>query len=86
MPPKETQCFLTLHRALPKIRLGTSLMVQGLRICLAVQGTWVQSFVRELRSHMLLQLSPCTLTTEPTCFGARAPQLESLCTTTNNPT
>ena len=42
-------------------RIGweTSLMVQWLRICLAVQGTWVQSLVRELRSHMLPQLSPC---------------------------
>ena len=32
-------------------RLGTSLVVQWLRILLAVQGTQVQSFVRELRSH-----------------------------------
>ena len=30
----------------------TSLVVQWLRICLPVQGTWVQSLVRELRSHM----------------------------------
>ena len=30
----------------------TSLVVQCLRICLAMQGTWVQSLVRELRSHM----------------------------------
>ena len=29
-----------------------SLVVQCLRICLAMQGTWVQSLVRELRSHM----------------------------------
>ena len=34
------------------IRLGTSLMVQWLRICLAMQGTWIQNLVRELRSHM----------------------------------
>ena len=27
------------------------LVVQWLRICLAVQGTWVQSLVKELRSH-----------------------------------
>ena len=52
MPPKETQCFLTSHRALPKIRLGTSLMVQGLRICLALQGMWVQFLDGEPRSHM----------------------------------
>ena len=32
--------------------LGVSLMVQWLRICLAIQGTWVRSLVRELRSHM----------------------------------
>jgi len=31
----------------------TSLVVQWLRIRLAMQGTWVQSLVRELRSHML---------------------------------
>ena len=33
--------------------LGISLVTQWLRICLAMQGTWVQSLVRELRSHML---------------------------------
>ena len=27
-------------------------MVQGLRICLTIQGMWVQSLVRELKSHM----------------------------------
>ena len=32
---------------------GTSLMVQWLSVCLPVQGTWVQSLVREVRSHML---------------------------------
>ena len=31
---------------------GTSLVVQWLRICLAVQGTQVQSLVGELRYHM----------------------------------
>ena len=30
---------------------GTSLMVQWLRTCLAIQGMWVWSLVRELRSH-----------------------------------
>ena len=31
---------------------GTSLVVQWLRPCLPMQGLWVQSLVRELRSHM----------------------------------
>ena len=32
---------------------GTSLVVQWLRIPITMQGTWVRSLVRELRSHML---------------------------------
>ena len=36
-----------------KISQETTLVVQWLRIRLAMQGTWVQSLVRELRSHML---------------------------------
>ena len=32
---------------------GTSLVVQCLRICLAMQGKWFWALVRELRSHML---------------------------------
>ena len=32
---------------------GTSLVVQWLRICLVMQGMWVRSLVRELRSHVL---------------------------------
>ena len=32
--------------------LWTCLVVQGLRICLSTQGTWVQFLVQELRSHM----------------------------------
>ena len=35
------------------IYLGTSLAVQGLRICLAMQGMHVRSLVRKLRFHML---------------------------------
>ena len=31
---------------------GTSLVVQWLTILLPIQGVWVQSLVRELRSHM----------------------------------
>ena len=33
--------------------LGNSLVVQWLKICLPVQGTWVWSLVRELRAHTL---------------------------------
>ena len=33
--------------------VGTSLVVQWLRICLQMQGTWVQSLVGEPRFHML---------------------------------
>ena len=33
--------------------LRASLVVQGLRIRLSMQGMWVWSLVRELRSHML---------------------------------
>ena len=32
---------------------GTSLMVQWLRTCLPMQGTWVQPLLWELRSHVL---------------------------------
>ena len=35
------------------ISLRTSLMVQLLKFCLAMQGTWVQPLVEELRYHML---------------------------------
>lgn len=35
-----------------KCQSGTSLVGQGLRICPAVQGMWVQDLVRELRSHV----------------------------------
>jgi len=34
------------------IEVGTSLAVQWLRLHLPMQGVWVQSLVRELRSHM----------------------------------
>ena len=33
------------------INVGTALVIQWLRIRLAIQGTWVWSLVRELRSH-----------------------------------
>ena len=32
--------------------LGTSPAVQELRLCLPVQGVWVQSLVREVQSHV----------------------------------
>ena len=38
---------------------GTSLVVQWLRICLPMQGTWVSSLVWELRSHMAQEVSLC---------------------------
>ena len=36
-----------------KTSVGASLVVQWLKICLATQGTQVQSLVWELRAHML---------------------------------
>ena len=40
-----------------------------------MQGPQVQSLIGELRSHML-QLSPCTLTTEPAQYRPHAAQLD----------
>ena len=40
----------------PVKRSGTSLAIQWLRLCLLVQGVWVQSLVWEPRSHMLCSL------------------------------
>ena len=37
---------------------GTFLVVQWLRICLPMQGTWVESLVQELRYHMLGATKP----------------------------
>ena len=39
-------------RAIETLKRGTSLVVQRLRICLAVQRTRVQSLVRKLSSHV----------------------------------
>ena len=56
-----------------KVLLGTSLVVQWLRIHPARQGTWVQSLVGELRAHMLWgQLSLCTPTTKSMCHNLRS--------------
>ena len=55
---------------------GTSLVVQWLRIHLAMHGTWVQSLVGELRSHMPQ--------TEPVSHNSRvrAPQRKTPSATT----
>ena len=37
---------------------GTFLVVQWLRLCLPMQGTWVESLVQELRYHMLGATKP----------------------------
>ena len=52
-----------LYEMLKAEKLGISLVVQWLRICLPMQGTWVQSLVQELRS---------------TCHRATKPQLLNL--------
>ena len=44
-----TNCLQALKRK----QRGASPMVQWLRLCLPMQGAWVRSLVRELRSHML---------------------------------
>ena len=41
--------------------LGTSLVVQWLRICIAMQKMWVQPLVWKLRSHMLQDNQACRL-------------------------
>ena len=68
---------------------GTSLMVQWLRIFLAIQGTWVQSLVGEKISHAMEQLGPHIVIPEPSCSGAGAeahvPWLESPRTATEAP-
>ena len=42
----------TCLQALKRKQRGASPMVQWLRRCLPMQGAWVRSLVRELRSHM----------------------------------
>ena len=42
---------MDFHRL--KLLLGTSLEVQGLRLCLPTKEAWVQYLFRELSSHML---------------------------------
>ena len=66
-------------------------MVQWLRICLPVQGLWVESLVQKI-SHAAELLSPCATATEPALQSLRAysscsatgvaTAVRSLCTTT----
>ena len=62
-----------LYEMLKVKKLGISLVVQWIRICLPMQRTWVQSLVLE----------------GPTCRGAtkpvHAPQLLSLCSRAREP-
>ena len=51
------------RKAIKKQISRTSLMIQWLRICLPMQGTWVQSLVQEYPMHVphaVGQLNPCT--------------------------
>ena len=50
----------SLHILTEKEGGGTSLVVQWLRICLAMQGTQVQSLVREPRSPVPWSNEACT--------------------------
>ena len=56
--------------------VGTSLVVQWLRVCFPMQGMQVRFLVGELRSHMQLSLGAAT--TDPVRSRARAWQLEKL--------
>ena len=58
---------------------GTSLVIQWLRVHLAMQEMWVRSLVEELR---------CCGATKSAHhnYWAHVPQLENLCTTTKDPT
>ena len=53
---RETMSSIVQNRTL-KSEMGASLVAQCLRICLPMQGTWVQALVRE----------------DPTCRGATRP-------------
>ena len=66
--------------------MGTSMIVLWLRICLAMQGTWIQFLVREPRSHMLQNswaLTPKLL--KPAHSRTCVPQQDSLCGATKDP-
>ena len=55
-----------------------SLLVQWLRICLAMQRTWGSLPGLGTEVPHAEQLSLCTTATEPECSGAHVPQLESV--------
>ena len=56
--------------------LQISVEVQGLRIHFSMQGTWIQSLLRELRSHMPQNNSACNTTIEAPCSRDHALQQE----------
>ena len=53
--------------------IGTSLVAQWIRMCLPMQGTWVQSLVQED--------STCCRATKPVCCNYWNPWAQSLCST-----
>ena len=53
-------------------RVGTSLVVQWLRMCLAKQGMQVRTLVAELGSHMLRSCSLCATTRESAHHNKRS--------------
>ena len=57
---------------------GASLVVQWLRICLAMQQMWVRPLIKEPNA---VGQQPLTVTTEPVRH-----KLESLCTAVQDPT
>ena len=62
-------------KQIKKLLPRTSLVIQWLRICLAMQGIPVQALVRELRSHILHpveQLSLYSTTRESMCHNERS--------------
>ena len=60
-----------------KKKVRTSLVVQWLRICLPIQGTWVMIPDLETKiSHAAEQLNPCTTSTKLTCSSPQAETTE----------
>jgi len=56
------------------ITYGTSMVVQWIRICIAMQGMQAQFLVRELRLYMSWSNCLHAATTKPMCPRACAPQ------------
>ena len=64
MSPGASHDFLGTYFLIYKTGMGTSLVVQWLRIRLPMQGTWVRALVREDPTcHGAT--NPCATTTEP---------------------